>query len=419
MIFIVGLAIASVADVRWRWLAAGVLGVEQATNVNQVGTFLLFRIDAGDPPANAEELIVYDANDVSNYALGRYHAEADVPSADDTAAATAAQIIADHGSGSYVRNTEPDNADIVTIKAKTDNLPSNPAATGDAMTLTTGERTAIAVEVEGHLLDEGDSQMLINAIVTAIGNTNLDEASVVAAIRADLERTGGTLKLIFAKTDNLPADPAAVEDIPSAADTAAATATQITSDHGAGSYVRNIEPDNASIAAIKAKTDNLPSDPVAVGDIPSAAETAAATWLVTDLGDLPDHSAGKILSKVDEVGAPDEPVIVLPLPELDNQAIGYVTTRDGTGAKQGGVTLHFELVSAPGDDSYLTEKFDLVSEADAEAELFAVAKGPFRRGARYKGWRGAPGRNGSRREVYFTVDEEGAQFALPQILGSP
>jgi hypothetical protein len=40
--------------------------------------------------------------------------------------------------------TAPDNADIVAIKAKTDNLPASPAATGDAMTLTSGERTAIA-----------------------------------------------------------------------------------------------------------------------------------------------------------------------------------------------------------------------------------------------------------------------------------
>jgi hypothetical protein len=59
--------------------------------------------------------------------------------------------------------------------------------------LTTGERAAIATEVEAHLLDEGDSQLLINAIVGAIGNTNVDEASLVALIRADLERTGGKL----------------------------------------------------------------------------------------------------------------------------------------------------------------------------------------------------------------------------------
>lgn len=57
----------------------------------------------------------------------------------------------------------------------------------------------IAVEVESHLLDEGDSQMLINAIVGAIGNTNIDQAVLVAAIRADLERSGGNLNTVLAK----------------------------------------------------------------------------------------------------------------------------------------------------------------------------------------------------------------------------
>jgi hypothetical protein len=36
------------------------------------------------------------------------------------------------------------DTEVAAIKAKTDNLPASPAATGDAMTLTSGERTAIA-----------------------------------------------------------------------------------------------------------------------------------------------------------------------------------------------------------------------------------------------------------------------------------
>lgn len=62
--------------------------------------------------------------------------------------------------------------------------------------LTTTQVEAIAVAVESHLLNEGDSQQLINAIVSAIGNSNVDETILVAAIRADLERTGGDLKSI-------------------------------------------------------------------------------------------------------------------------------------------------------------------------------------------------------------------------------
>jgi hypothetical protein len=73
------------------------------------------------------------------------------------------------------------------------------AVAGDAMTLTSEEREATAVVVESHLLDEGDTQMLINAIVGAIGNTNIDEAVLVAAIRADLERSGGNLNTLIAR----------------------------------------------------------------------------------------------------------------------------------------------------------------------------------------------------------------------------
>lgn len=58
---------------------------------------------------------------------------------------------------------------------------------------------AISVNVESHLLDEGDSQLLINAIVGAIGNVNVDEAALVAAIRADLERSGGNLNTLLAR----------------------------------------------------------------------------------------------------------------------------------------------------------------------------------------------------------------------------
>ena len=54
----------------------------------------------------------------------------------------------------------------------------------------------IATAVEGSLLNEGDGQAVLNAIVGAIGNTNLSEVSLVAAVRADLERSGGKLDSI-------------------------------------------------------------------------------------------------------------------------------------------------------------------------------------------------------------------------------
>ncbi len=54
----------------------------------------------------------------------------------------------------------------------------------------------IATAVEGSLLNETDGQAVLNAIVGAIGNQNLSEVSLVAAVRADLERTGGKLDSI-------------------------------------------------------------------------------------------------------------------------------------------------------------------------------------------------------------------------------
>jgi|GEM_PF-1746401 len=72
-------------------------------------------------------------------------------------------------------------------------------AFGHKVQLADDEREAVAVAVESHLLDEGDSQMLINAIVGAIGNQNVDEVALVAAIRADLERNGGNLHTLLSR----------------------------------------------------------------------------------------------------------------------------------------------------------------------------------------------------------------------------
>jgi hypothetical protein len=54
----------------------------------------------------------------------------------------------------------------------------------------------IATAVEGSLLNESDGQAVLNAIVGAIGNSNVDEIALVAAIRSDLERSGGKLDSI-------------------------------------------------------------------------------------------------------------------------------------------------------------------------------------------------------------------------------
>lgn len=112
----------------------------------------------------------------------------------------------------------------------------------------------IATAVEGSLLNEADGQQVLNAIVGAIGNTNVSEVSLVAAIRTDLERVGG-------KIDSIPT---------TAAPTAAANATAVWS---------------AATKTITGGTvDTLTNSP----SVPSAASIASATRteLTTELGRL-------------------------------------------------------------------------------------------------------------------------------------
>lgn len=74
-----------------------------------------------------------------------------------------------------------------------------------------------------------------------------------------------------------------------AADASVEISAQVAADlataHGAGTWATatgfaTTNPDNAGIAAIKAKTDNLPAAPAAVGDIPTTAAIKTALHLV-------------------------------------------------------------------------------------------------------------------------------------------
>ena len=100
-------------------------------------------------------------------------------------------------SGTLARVTLTDTATTLT------NAPTVPTA------------AEIATAVEGSILNEADGQAVLNAIVGAIGNQNLSEVSLVAAVRADLERIGG-------KLDSIPTSSA-----PSASAVAGAVRTEL------------------------------------------------------------------------------------------------------------------------------------------------------------------------------------------------
>ena len=134
------------------------------------------------------------------------------------------------------------DASIDAIKAKTDTIPASPAAVGSAMTLTVGERTAIANEVESQIIDDTDAEKVLEAITDKIASVNpsLDDltlAGIASAVRTEL-----TTEL--ARID-------------------AAISTRLAT----AGYTA---PANADISTIKSKTDNLPASPAASGEYTSA-----------------------------------------------------------------------------------------------------------------------------------------------------
>lgn len=124
------------------------------------------------------------------------------------------------------------DTEIAAIKAKTDNLPTDPADASD-----------------------------IAASFTSIAGT-------LSTIAGYLDTEIAAIK---AKTDNLPTDPADASDIAASFTSISSTLTTI------AGYV------DTEVAAIKAKTDNLPASPAAVGSpMTLAADAVSAAALAAD-----------------------------------------------------------------------------------------------------------------------------------------
>lgn len=111
-------------------------------------------------------------------------------------------------------------SNVAAVKAKTDNLPASPAATGDAMTLTSAYDAAktasqlTSADLSGlSTFDPTTDTVLIDATQAAGMATASGFATSTALSAVALE-----VSAVKAKTDNLPASPAATGDIPSVAD---------------------------------------------------------------------------------------------------------------------------------------------------------------------------------------------------------
>ena len=167
-------------------------------------------------------------------------------------------------------------ADVDAIKAKTDNLPASPAAVGSAMTLaddaiTAGkfdESTAFPLKSADSAATQvartgadGDTLETLSDQIDGVGGggeadwTSGEKEQIRDALGVDGDKTaatGGQLQTldgvcdaVKAKTDNLPSDPADQSLIIAATD----------------AIVVEVNANETKIDGIKAKTDNLPSDP--------------------------------------------------------------------------------------------------------------------------------------------------------------
>jgi hypothetical protein len=139
------------------------------------------------------------------------------------------------------------------IKNKTDNLPSSPAATGDIPSAAT---LADAVWDEARA-DHTTAGTFGQGAASVQGNVTGSIGSLASQAKADVN----------AEADTALADAGVTTTVTGRID--AAISTRLAN----GSYTA---PDNASVAAIKLKTDNLPASPAATGDIPTADQNADA-----------------------------------------------------------------------------------------------------------------------------------------------
>jgi hypothetical protein len=180
------------------------------------------------------------------------------------------------------------DTEVAAIKAKTDNLPTDPADASDIAasfvtvnnTLATiasyidTEVAAIKAKTDNLPSDPADA----SDIAASFASVNAALVTITGYIDTEVAA-------IKAKTDNLPVDPADASDI------AASFSNITTLLNTLASYV------DTEVAAIKAKTDNLPSNPAAVTNIPTASAIADAVLEESvDDHDNVAHSLAKYIS---------------------------------------------------------------------------------------------------------------------------
>ncbi len=162
---------------------------------------------------------------------------------------------------------DANSTEFAAIKAKTDNLPSDPADASDV----NDQIDAAVVDIKG--ISDRDISELYDSLPA--------EAPTVIEIRQEIDDNSTQIAVIAAKTNNLPPNPSDVSDIP--------TKIEIRTE---------IDSNSTKLIAIKERTDNLPNNPTDVSDIPTAVENADQIWEEPALDHENDGTIGDRIRRI-------------------------------------------------------------------------------------------------------------------------
>lgn len=190
------------------------------------------------------------------------------------------------------------DTEIAAIKAKTDNLPSDPADASDIASSFSTVNSTLST-IAGYIDTEVATivtQTTAASIRSAVGLASANLDTQLTAIDDFLDTEVAAIK---AKTDNLPADPADASDI-------AARFTTL------DTAVADL-PTNAELATALGTADDAVLAAIAALSIPSAASVADAVWDEAIAGHAAAGSTGEALSAA---GSGADPTTITKVDEL-------------------------------------------------------------------------------------------------------
>jgi hypothetical protein len=158
------------------------------------------------------------------------------------------------------------------------------------------------------------------------------------SISADIVAVKSDSAAIKTKTDNLPTDPADASDISGAFSTVNSTLGTI------AGYI------DTEVGAIKAKTDNLPAAPAAVSDIPTVAQIAEGMFLTDSGQTYADAISGSVVKEVAD-NAGGTPLTSSQIISAVRSGLfgkgGNIVFLEPGGAATGGTHLYDRVTGAP------------------------------------------------------------------------